>query len=103
MKSTNIYRSSTMYVPVTLLGSGEMILYKLDNPCFLSLRSSAGDNLSLNDHTNKCTIATFDEHNIRNILSVIKGGTHLVLVPVKFSLRRGHLPWNLEERYQLTR
>lgn len=25
----------------------------------------------------------------------IKGGAHLVMVPVKVSLRRGHLSWNL--------
>lgn len=62
---------STMYVPVTLLGVGEILVYALDNPCWLSLWST-GDSLSLNNHTNRYTTVIFVECNKRHIPKVIK-------------------------------
>lgn len=32
----------------------------------------------------------------------LKGGILSILFPVKVSLRRGNLPWDLEDKYQLT-
>lgn len=56
----------------SLIDSRETILYKPADSWFLHLQHSAGDNLSLNNYTNKCTIATFDEYNKRNTLKIIK-------------------------------